>query len=93
MPHAGLVSVIFRLNQKKLKSLLFDLLGKKKILELPIDYIAVSIFLFVIGSACVISINRQEIGYCIYIIKLFMIGIIFLFTIFLTTVGFKRIWR
>ena len=71
---------------------LSNLLGKKKTLELPIDCIVVSIFLFVLGIYA-ISINRQEIGSCIYIIELFMIGIIFLFAILLIMAGFKRRWR
>ena len=79
-------------NVYQIEDKLFDLLGKKKILELPIDYIVVSIFLFVIGIYA-ISINRQEIGSCIGIIELFMIGINFLFVILLIMSGFKRRWR
>lgn len=80
-------------NVYQIEDKLFDLLGKKKILELQIDCIVGSIFLFVVGSICVISINRQEIGPCTYIIALFMIVIIFLFAILLIIAGFKRRWR
>nr|QNO41518.1 hypothetical protein APENILPF_00019 [Methanosarcinales archaeon ANME-2c ERB4]QNO42041.1 hypothetical protein GKLMMCAD_00019 [Methanosarcinales archaeon ANME-2c ERB4]QNO42661.1 hypothetical protein LNAFDGMD_00022 [Methanosarcinales archaeon ANME-2c ERB4]QNO43396.1 hypothetical protein PNFJDKBC_00007 [Methanosarcinales archaeon ANME-2c ERB4]QNO48234.1 hypothetical protein BHCKGNAA_00019 [Methanosarcinales archaeon ANME-2c ERB4] len=57
--------VKLRYNVYQIEDKLFDLLGKKKILELPIDCIAVSIFLFVIGIYA-ISVNGQEIGSCIY---------------------------
>lgn len=66
-------------NVYQIEDKLFDLLGKKKILELPIDYIAVSIFSFVIGI--------------LYISAPCIIGTIFMFAILLMTTGFKRRWR
>jgi len=69
---------------------LFDLLGKKKVIELPIDCIGFSIFLFVICSIVVIPINRQEIGSCMSTTAFFTIGISFLCAILCIMAGFKR---
>lgn len=66
-------------NVYQIEDKLFDLLGKKKILELPIDYITVSIFLFVISIS--------------YISAPCIIGAIFMFAILLMAAGFKRRWR
>ena len=72
--HRELVYNVYQIEDK-----LFDLLGKKKILELPIDYIVVSIFSFVIGI--------------LYISTPFIIGTISCSAILLMAAGFKRRWR
>lgn len=69
---------------------LFNLLGKKKILELPIDCIVASIFLFVLVIISAILINSQEIGFCQYIISIFGVVLIFLLAILFIMVGSKR---
>lgn len=72
---------------------LFNLLGKKKILELPIDCILISILLFVLDIFIAIWIYIEEIGFCLYIIAIFMIVLFFLFVILYAMAGFKLRWR
>jgi membrane protein YdbS with pleckstrin-like domain len=68
---------------------LFDLLEKKKILELPIDCILSSILLFVLDIIIAIWMYIEEIGFCLYIIAIFMIVLIFLSAILYIMAGFK----
>lgn len=68
---------------------LFNLLEKKKILEFPIDCILGSILLFVLDIIIAIWMYIEEIEFCLYLIAIFMIVLIFLSAILYIMAGFK----
>jgi hypothetical protein len=82
-------------NVYQLENKLFDLIGKKKILELPIDSILFSIFLFMYGTFWIILlISGQEVefGIFFFVIAIFFV-ILILFGNIIIMAGFKRRWR